>query len=109
MVTVTDTAAAPSKTANSSATTVNHTSGGIPVNEQSVKTTTPASDPSRSRRYASSRGRCVKQSATSSPGPAMIAATERNTIGSVTQIGGPEVARLVKKMTELLDRSTVTG
>ncbi len=45
----------------------------------------------------------------SSPGPAMIAATEAKMIGRVTQIGGPEVVRLVKKMTEESCRSTVTG
>ena len=66
------------------------------MNEQIVNPTMPISEPIRSKRYASSRGSWEKQSATSSPGPAMITATARKITGRVTQIGGPEVLRLVK-------------
>ena len=53
--------------------------------------------------------RSAKHAPTSSPGPAMIAATARNSTGSVSQIGGPVVAREEKKITSVLCFSTLTG
>jgi hypothetical protein len=107
--TVTLIALRPNNTMKTIATRPNHTSGGEPIIDSSVNETMPARLPSRSYRYASSRGSVRKQPPTISAGPAVIAATDRKTPGSTSQIGGPEVPMLVKKTTWVDSRSTVTG
>src|SRR5438874_756497 len=107
--TLTDVAGRPSSTTNTSPTAVNHTNGGAPTNDMTVKLTMPTRLPARSSRDASSRGSCRKAAPTISPGPAITTATARKTAGSVIQIGGPPADRLLKKISWLLLRSTVTG
>jgi hypothetical protein len=74
-----------------------------------VNNVMPMSEPHRSYRYALSRGNRVKHSPANSPGPAMIVATARKITGSTTQGGGPDVVKLVKKMTDRSSLFTATG
>src|SRR5215210_9218232 len=105
----TDQPGLPSKRTNASEIARNQISGGTPRNEKMVNNTMPTSEPLRSYRYALSRGKRAKHSPANSPGPAMIVATARKIMGNTTQAGGPEVVKLVKKMTDLSSLFTATG
>jgi len=87
----------------------NQISGGTPRNEKIVNKMMPMSEPQRSYRYAWSRGNRMKHSPANSPGPAMMVATARKIRGNTAQGGGPDVVKLVKKMTDLSSRFTATG
>jgi hypothetical protein len=108
-VTETDQPGLPSKITNAREIAKNQTSGGTPRNENMVNNMMPMSEPHRSYRYAGSRGNRLKHSPANWPGPAMMVATARKIRGNTTQGGGPDVVKLVKKMTDLSSRFTATG
>ena len=81
---------------------MNHTSGGASRNARPVNTV-DAEQAADAGHSGMRRAGAVawKQAPTSSPGPAMIAATARKIAGRISQIGGPVVLRLVKKISSL--------